>query len=111
MHGERSRVLPWLCLFLNRADLPSYVAWVCDRPFTTVNLGAVQGLVFVKCACHCMMTENGSLAVRPQATALTSVSLMGGKVNHSESGSSWSLWWLCHGVLPSCWLWTLVLWV
>ena len=36
--GERTRVLPWLRLFLNRADLPSYVAGVCDRPFTTVNL-------------------------------------------------------------------------
>ena len=40
--GERTRVLPWLCLFLNRADLLSYVAGVCDRPFTTVNLGAAQ---------------------------------------------------------------------
>ena len=40
--GERTRVLPWLCLFLIRADLPSYVAWVCDRPFTTVNFGAAQ---------------------------------------------------------------------
>ena len=42
MPGERTRVLPWLCLFLNRADLPSYVAWVCGRPFTTVNVGAAQ---------------------------------------------------------------------
>ena len=40
--GERTRVLPWLCLFLNRVDLLSYVAWVCDRPFTTVNFGVVQ---------------------------------------------------------------------
>ena len=31
-----------LCLFLNRADFPSYVAWVCDRPFSTVNFGAEQ---------------------------------------------------------------------
>ena len=33
-----------------------------------------------------MMRENGGLAVRPRATALTSVSLMGGTVSHSESG-------------------------
>ena len=35
-------VLPLLRLFLNMADLPSYVLGVCDRPFTTVNFGAAQ---------------------------------------------------------------------
>ena len=38
-----------------------------------------------------MMTENGGLAVTPWATALTSVSLIGGTFSHSESGSNWSL--------------------
>ena len=38
-----------------------------------------------------MMTENGGgLAVRPRATALTSVSLIGGTVSHSKFGSDWS---------------------
>ena len=27
---------------MNRADLPSYAAWVCDRPFTTVNFVATH---------------------------------------------------------------------
>ena len=38
-----------------------------------------------------MMTENDGLVVRPRATALTSVSRIGGTVSHSESGSNWSL--------------------
>ena len=38
-----------------------------------------------------MITEDDGLAVRPRATALTSVSLIGGTVSHSESGSNWSL--------------------
>ena len=36
------------------------------------------------------MTENGGLAVKPRAAALTSVSLTGGRVSHSECGSNWS---------------------
>ena len=88
---------------------------VCDRPFTTANFGAVQvscaqlmnqfvpghlviarsvvmlGLVFIECTCQCMITENGGFAVRPRPTALISVSLIGGTVSRSESGSNWSL--------------------
>ena len=85
-----------------------------EKPFKTVYFGAAQvlcaqlmnqfvpgnlvgcqicwlGLVCIKCTCQCMMSENGGLAVRPRVTGLTSVSLIGGTVSHSESGSNWSL--------------------
>ena len=119
--GERTRVLPWLCLFLNREDLPSYVAWVCDRPFTTVNFGAVQ----LSCAQLMIQFVPGDLVVaRSVVMAGFGVCEMcmpvhddrkwwscsealgnssdisvpeGGSVSHSGSGSNWSLWWLCHG--------------
>ena len=44
---------------MNRADLPSYVAWVCDRPFTTVNFGATQ----VSCAQLMIQFVPGDLVV------------------------------------------------
>ena len=53
----------------------------------------------IKYTCQCMITENDGLAVRSQATALISVSLIGvggrggggGTVRPSESGSNLSL--------------------
>ena len=78
------------------------MAWVCDRPFTTVNFGSAQlscakliiqivpgdlvvarsvvmaGFGVCEMCMPFMMTKNYGLAVRPRATALTSVSLMGG---------------------------------
>ena len=105
---------------MNRADLPSYVAWVCDRPFTTFNFGAAQ----LSCAQLMNQFVPGNLVVAGSVVmAVFSVCEMympvhddrkwwscseasgnssdisvtaGGTVSHSGSGSKWSLWWLCH---------------
>ena len=73
-HRERTRVLPLLCLFLNKIDLPAM--WLLSHTDVMSQFVAGDLVVFIKSTSQCIMAEDGDLAVRSLAMALTSVSLI-----------------------------------